>query len=372
MSQKTLKLSYKDYLSFCKPLKEMQSKLYISKDAIQSRFVKTFFTKHFSNFVSDKCCILNKKKRNCIPLTNQNFQNILRAAIRYYYDEEEYNSHASGSLEDLLGNFNKILKFPVSEGKMCEALAMLLECGDVARKKSNQVSLFLGTDKVTRKYRHYKAVLNPDGRSNATIRKKDLVSCAAVLKTNVFLFRGRPKYDCKKYLLVKGEKWSTSGKVPLLSKKDMGMSPINKKSDSRCGRLFYCASDLQVVISELKQKLDTYVSVGCFKAKRKIKVINLSDLDYYNYTQNDKLIERYIKLKAIHDLFMMPVNDQNKNRYKETQNITEIVKNMGYNGVIYNSSVSRGKNYAFFTDKNFNFIEKTAKLVKIKKIEYSK
>ena len=380
-SKKILKPSYSDFLRFRAVMQDIQKNLYVSKESVKPRFVKRFFAENSQYLTTATCCISEKKKAKCIALENKELQNILRAAIRYYYDEEDYNSHIGGELEEILGDTNKIFQAPIFDNDICEAVADLISSQNFLRNPSEEVSLFYGHHEYGRG--RFDSVLNSsyihwsikDIQKRKRWVRSDLKLCTLVLRKGNKLFRGRPGYVLKEYPLVNGEEWIDVGKVPFSSKKEMGPPPANKAAGERCNKkgnpLFYLASDSKTVISELKQKLDTYVSVGFFKLDRDIKVADLSTLDYYDYAKNDRLIESYVCLKIIQELFMKPVNEQNKGEYAKTQLIAEVIKAIGYKGLIYNSSVSRGKNYVFFTDRNISFIQKSAKLVRIKKIEYS-
>jgi len=314
-------------------------------------------------------------------LQDKGLQNILRAAIRYYYDEKDYNPHLGGKLEEILGTTNKIFKVPISKDDICGAAANLISSQNFLRNPSKGVSLFNGHHKYGRgwfdsvKNSSYQDWSMKDIQKRKRWIKSDLRLCIHFLKSGLKLFRGRPGFKKQKYPLVEGEKWFIIRKIPYASKKEMGPPPPSKAVDKRCSKkgkpLFYLASDKQTVISELKQELDTYISVGSFKLDSNIKVANLCSLDYFDFAKNDNLIESYNYLITLQELFMKPVNDKNKEEYKKTQLIAEFIKNLGYKGIIYNSSVSQGKNYVFFTDRNLSFIKSSAKLVKIKNIEYS-
>jgi len=380
MSYKKVSPTYSEFLCFRNAMERIQNNLYVSRDSIKPWFVKRFYAKNSQYLTTATCFISKKKKSNCIALKNKEFQNILRAAVRYYYNEQDYNPHLGMKLEEILGYTNKIFKAPIFDDDICEAAVDLISSQNFHRDPSGGVSLFYGHHKYGRG--QFDSVQNTsyaywsikDIKRRKRLIKSDLRLCVRLLKKGSKLFRGRPEYTYKKYPLVKGEKWVDVGKVPFSSKKEMGPPPASKVASGRCGNkgspLFYLASDLQAVISELKQKLATYISVGSFRLGRDIKVADLSALDYYDYAKSDKLIERYIYLKTIQELFMKPVNGQNAKEYEKTRLIAEIIKDIGYKGLIYNSSVSMGKNHVFFTDNNLSFIKKSARLVKIKKIDY--
>ena len=361
--KKALRPTYSEFLRFCNAMQNRQKNLYVSRDSVKPVFVKKFFTENPQYLTTATCFISKKKKSNCIALANKEFQNVLRAAIRYYYDEQNYNPHLGMKLEEILGDANKIFKAPIFDDDICEAAVDLISSPNFHRNPTAGTSLFYGHHKYGRgrfdsvQKSSYIDWSMKDIQKKKKWIKSDLRLCTLLLKKGKKIFRGRPKYTYKEYPLGKGEKWVDVGKIPFSSKKEMGPPPASKATDKRCSKkgnpLFYLASDEQTVISELKQKLDTYISIGCFKLDRDIKVVDLTALDYYDYAKNDKLIESYTYLKTIQELFMKPVNDQNQEEYKKTQLIAAFIKNIGYKGIIYNSSVSRGKNYVFFTNNNF-------------------
>lgn len=374
--------TYQNYLKERERIFAIQKKLYISKDAVRPAFIKGFFVENKKYFKTAICAIYNKKKSNCLSLEYKPLQNILRAAIRYFYDEQEYNRHLGGDgLRNIFVKNNEIFKCPITNVGIGEMIEDSIQSENFIKNPSKGVSLYYGHAPYGIRWA-FVSVRNSleNGLSLAEVKrrgkwiKKDIQLCKIVLRNGKF-FRARSGYNTKKYLLVESEKYFSKGKVPYGSKKDLKMPLCYKARAGRCNKkgipFFYLASDMKTGIAECKVKLATYISIGRFKRKRKINIIDASKLDYYDFAKNDNLIKTYIWLRDVQDLFAIPVNEQNKKDYLKSQYVARIIRRLGYKGLMYKSSVSSGKNYVFFNDNNFNFVEGSAKLIKVKKIEYS-
>lgn len=152
----------------------------------------------------------------------------------------------------------------------------------------------------------------------------------------------------------------------------IGAPPIGKSSSGRANPLgipyLYLASCPETAIAEIRPHKGDAVTLGTFKLKKPTEEpINLIDLT--NTKKRISPFKGYIDgeleviylslqlLEALEDELSLPVaRDQVNLAYLASQYLCEFIKHNGYHGVIYQSSVWKGKNYAIFEPEKFDCI----------------
>ena len=140
--------------------------------------------------------------------------------------------------------------------------------------------------------------------------------------------------------------------------KDMGSPPKGKSSPGRINpegiSVLYVASDTKTVLNEVRATTFDYVSIGEFRVKKEIKVVNLSAISRTSPFLYISEIEKYFVNRTV---FQEMANDFAKPlrrndsplEYLPTQYIAEFIKSEGYDGVQYDSTlVEGGYNIAVF------------------------
>ena len=161
---------------------------------------------------------------------------------------------------------------------------------------------------------------------------------------------------------------------------EMGCPPINK---ARAGRAnpdgisyLYVANDIDTTVYETKAYLYDYISIGEFRIKENILVVNLRETQIFDpmvLADNEDLEDFLIHLPFINHLeqeLSKPVRrDDNELDYIPTQYLSEFIKSQDYDAIEYKSSLNpRGYNLAVF---NFDKMECIKTYVReIKEITY--
>jgi hypothetical protein len=158
---------------------------------------------------------------------------------------------------------------------------------------------------------------------------------------------------------------------------DMGKPPAEESQSNRANPkgipYLYVASNTRTAVAEIKPPLQAGVTVGTFIANRRLKVIQLRrDLVVSPFRYSDRLGEvwRYIGFLRIlgEELSRTVMPDRADIEYIPVQYLCEFIRNQGYEGVIYDSSVASGYNMAVFSDDALK-CHKT-ELHRITKIDY--
>lgn len=137
----------------------------------------------------------------------------------------------------------------------------------------------------------------------------------------------------------------------------MGPPPIDLSKNGRANpkgiTYLYLATDLQTAIAELQPTANDYVTVGKFKAKSELEILDLSNP---KITDPPILGEDLEYAVRVLDFFRMlgvelskPINREEKDLlYIPTQYLCEFIKNRGLDGVKYRSYNGTGMNVALF------------------------
>lgn len=142
----------------------------------------------------------------------------------------------------------------------------------------------------------------------------------------------------------------------------------------------YLGNSVETTLYETRASLFDYVSVGEFRLKENIKLLDLRNPNYdiipwsENYEDDVELFIIYGSfIKTLQEEISLPIRKQDKELdYIPTQYISEFIKSLGFDGVEYQSSLNAdGHNIAIFNPNKFECIgTKTYDITSIK-LEYS-
>ncbi|USP13542.1 RES family NAD+ phosphorylase [Vibrio gazogenes] len=154
-----------------------------------------------------------------------------------------------------------------------------------------------------------------------------------------------------------------------LTANDMGAPPQDKTSAGRANpkgiAYMYLADNIDTCVSEVRPYNGAEIYVSEFKLKQTKTLIDLTDprkkfsiipFQESDYGESLAIIEL---LEAFALALSIPVKPHlSELDYIPTQFLCEYFKSLGpYDGIIFNSSFSKGKNYVFFNTDEFNIDE---------------
>lgn len=152
----------------------------------------------------------------------------------------------------------------------------------------------------------------------------------------------------------------------------MGRPPNRKVSYGRANPIgisyLYVATDEETAIAEIRPHKDATVCVATFELTDTLKFADLCDprsriSPFLLIAADDDEGLRSLRksmpfLERMGDELSKPVSPDNSHlEYLPSQYLCEFLKHSGFHGVVYNSSVGAGKNYALFDDDCVNGIE---------------
>ncbi len=128
---------------------------------------------------------------------------------------------------------------------------------------------------------------------------------------------------------------------------DMGAPPIDKASSGRLNPTgipyLYLASDEITAISEVRPWVRCDITLAKFKLQRSVKLINFSKTHFFTQPEGEKFrTPNFIWDELMTHLFSTPFDPRSDTLYIPTQYIAERIKGLGFDGIMYDSSLNPG------------------------------
>ena len=356
-----------------------------SKDIYLKNYVK-------KNAKTTSSCTICLNEKTIIDICEDDFlRNLCRFLIRFHFAEYEYNPKWGG--EKLLSLFysnNPILshKFQNLEERT-EDLDDFLDNLFMLHDFSNKIPLYYGYDEFgkglfspakkeekSRTWEKYKYQLL---RRNYYELEKEAIEEFSILlqelsyklPENKTFFRARIGYKIK----VEGDEISTMEfKIPF-ENEELSSPPVLKTKAGRANRqgvsFLYLASTKKTALGEIRPHPGHYVSIGEFTNENELKLVDLRFIDLANYFQDERKLQRFMFLNELSNELSIPILPEEKENYLVTQFISDIIRQIGFDGILYKSSVTLGFNLVIFNPENFSFKSDSSKLTKITSVSFS-
>lgn len=154
---------------------------------------------------------------------------------------------------------------------------------------------------------------------------------------------------------------NTSDKPFKLS--EMGKPKENLVSNGRANPIgipyLYVASSIETAISEVRGHKGEIVTIAEFELKRNLELADLRDpkntispFELNDDTELELIYKNMPFLTLLGNELSKPIIPREANlEYLSSQYLCELLKHIGFHGIIYKSSVSNGNNYVIFNDK---------------------
>ena len=150
---------------------------------------------------------------------------------------------------------------------------------------------------------------------------------------------------------------------------DMGAPPSHLSPEGRANPAgipyLYLASTPDTAVAEIRPHTGEYASVGHVNLELDLRVV---DLRFPRRTVSPFLLDDETEIVVLRDgiQFLVGLGEEltrpvqprgTSTKYIPSQYICEFIKNCGYHGVMYDSSVGQGVNLALFNPRNATIIE---------------
>ena len=164
-----------------------------------------------------------------------------------------------------------------------------------------------------------------------------------------------------------------------INKKKMGKPPYKIATGGRANPIgisyLYVASDINTAIAEIRPHKSDFISVVKLEIPSNLKLVDLRNPKNIlsPFVQIDYNIEdlfKYIELlQQLGEELSKPILPREAHlEYLPSQYLAELIKDYGFDGIIYKSSVGNGDNFALFSDESVEF--KKVELYEVKNLTF--
>lgn len=336
-------------------------------------------------------CQVCGEKRLAIDLTSPYVHTMLKAIIRYHHNEYEYNGHFGGDETFTSLIYGRGIFSPDvyeseqnSEDFDCEISSIEVYDDDgvsvhagyfdgmpnmlLNSIKDNESSFIKEISSELKTTNHYEF--------EETIKEK---ITAYGNSFDFYIEEGQEFYRAR--IGVKDTKVAYSGFdlhgqrffSPFVNE-EIGKVPNLYATPGRANRTgvsyLYCATDMYTAISEVRPHPSDIVSIGKFVAIKKIRAFDLSTphlMDFYLTDDSLKQLSDYV---ALANVFNTATPPSLEGRYVITQLISDCIRQVGYEGIVFSSTVGDGKNLVIFDPSKLHYIPNSQEACEIKSVKY--
>lgn len=339
-------------------------------------------------------CSLCSTNNLVLDTENTRFFQLTKALIRFYFSEWDYNEHWGGDsyVSLFYGENNRFFhqSRALTEDDY-DDLVLSITDGPVYEDYDKGVSIFAG--------------YGTDGEQNMLLQSissdldRNILKIAERLKTeNHFnlendlkhileeyksvalttihsgeeLFRARVGYKEKKRNLSFG--FETEYHYGPYKDSDIGAPPPFLAANGRVNRsgvsFLYCATDKHTAISEVRPHPGDHVSIAKFRTTSDISIFDLSNSKLIYFFESDKLLDRYKPFNTLGILMNKTIPPSERTSYSITQLIADCIRQIGFDGILFNSTVGNGKNIVLFNQTAVEQILADADIVLIDTVKY--
>lgn len=339
-------------------------------------------------------CTMCGSVSQCIDTNNNRFFQLIKALIRFNYSEWEYNTHWGGDSYEYLFSGEDNIFFNQDRAQTEESyedvLGEIID-GPVYEKYEEGISIFAG----------YMEDGQPAGILKAikSERCHELIKIAERLKTeNYFIVENKLKSILGKYkktvrkCLPSGVEYYRArigvaqsknahsrgfeGEVHYEPYKNssIGSPPPRIAGEGRINRsgvsFFYAATDKYTAFAEVRPHPGDQVSIGLFRLIKDVVVCDFSDSQIMHFFEKDELLDKLISLNTLNVYMNKKITPSNREHYTITQLIADCLRQLGYDGVMFNSTVGLGQNLTLFYPEYMQYIDCDSEVLLAKSIKY--
>jgi len=149
--------------------------------------------------------------------------------------------------------------------------------------------------------------------------------------------------------------------------------PVHLASEGRLNRarvsILYLASDRETAVAEVRPHPGHLVSTAKFISSEPLKIADLTTKDVRNYL-SDQRLEDLRLIFSFNTLLNLPVPPDKREYYLITQLLSDCVREAGFEGVRFQSSLGAGDNIACFATKKFSLVAGSEKVLEVKALTY--
>jgi hypothetical protein len=320
---------------------------------------------------------------------------LIRALMRFHYGEHEFNGHwgASETPTSLLQSDNPVIESisAPSFNRSADHSWVFFEdinSNDVYPPYDEGVALYAGHDEHGGRGLN-RPLTSSDGwigefrrrlqTENHFAVEPDLRKLVEAVADRIAVtvpegqdwFRARLGVEAR---FSRSEGWN--GKLVFQPYQDeaLGSPPPSKAKAGRLNRdgvsFLYLASDPETACAEIRPHPSHHLSVGRFRSVRDLRLADL-EADIADFASSDTELDLYAFVYAADSAMSLPVRPEDEGRYSITQLIADVLRQLGFDGVAFKSSIQPGgRNICLFLPSACDYVPGSAIVRHIKHLRY--
>ena len=339
-------------------------------------------------------CSLCSENELVLDSENVRFFKLTKALVRFHYSEWDYNEHWGGDGYEALFYGESNLFFDanrsISEDSYDE-IVQSITSGPYYEDYDKGISVYAGYDSKGEQNMLLESIKSDLDNEILLIAErlktenhflledeiKKIISnhssaASSCIETSETLYRARIGFKEKKQPFV--EDFVPKTHYLPYTGVDIGAPPPYLATGGRVNRtgvsFLYCATDKYTAISEVRPHPGDRVSLAKFNANQALSVFDLSGNKLLHYFENDKLLDTYKTFNTLDVLLNKTIPPSDRTHYSITQLIADCIRQLGFDGVIFNSTVGSGKNIVLFDQNCATQASDEAGMVLIDSVKY--
>jgi RES domain-containing protein len=321
---------------------------------------------------------------------------LVRALIRFYYDEWTYNGHWGGNQEpeSLLCHENEIVEhssapgFPRSAETSEEFLTGIFDPPYPDYDKG--IAIYAGHHEEYGRLPPLNAIstsgspiydnivqrltkenyFEVEDEFEKQLAKLDAGICTS-LPAGTILFRSRIGV-AQRFIRGTGG-WDADIIFQPYLGTDIGAPPPTKANPGRLNRdgvsFLYLSTDETTAAAEVRPHPGHRVSIGAFRCLQDIRIADFGAIDIADFSSSDAHLDIFHLGHTIGREISLPITPEDRHKYSATQLLADL-RRQGYDGIRFPSSVALGANVCIFQPALFSFDPTSGKVLYVKGLKY--
>lgn len=336
-----------------------------------------------SPYTRDETCKLERRG----DLTN-----LLKALVRFHFDESDYNPHWGGehSPADLLYVENPIVHhettlFSWREKDWSSILFEDLFGSEPYPDPKTGVSVYAGFDDGGGRM-FSRSISRGENWSFWSFRRRLFTENHFDVEPDVREFitkagdriaRTIPAGSAYQRARIGAHRFARTFEGSLAYKPyegpELGAPPAPKATSGRLNRagvaFLYLATDAETAAAEVRPHPSHLLSIGTFMTKQDLRIAAF-DVGIEAFFGNEDDLHLFDFLFTADKAMSMPALPEDEMRYSITQLIADSIRIAGYDGVTFRSSVAGGQNLCVFSPDGLEYVEGTGTVLEVTKVNY--
>ena len=342
--------------------------------------------------VISKCLICGNDNQKILAAYTPQFKNLFKTLIRYYFSEWDYHSKLGGEdLRSILFNTNPITNHTeemedIDDYYWCSISELMDPMID-----NDGISIISAYGRDVYSCQPIEALTTKDNAPLNLIADKLQVKNHFTLETETkallhtilteivktipidsHLYRARIGYQERARLGDYSSK-EICHYLPFAGNA-IGAPPLGLSSFGRLNRhgvsFLYLATKVDTAIAEVRPHPGQYVSIGQFRSNRPIKIADFANINFLPFSANEKRLEDLHLIATIDRVLREPVPPDKRHLYCLPQLLSDVFRQEGFDGIMFNSSVSDGMNLTIFDPDDFSYVDNDAAVHLIREVTY--